>query len=840
MRKYLKICFILLLSVFMIGCASDTEQNGLMETYSYEEGQDTYLLENNELKLTLDPETTYFQVLDKSNGTVWNSNPADGADDALADVQSSKYLQSTLLIVYSDETGINTIYNNFEYSISKKIYTVEQGDGFIKVNYTIGNVQKVYVMPSAIPESRMTLFYDQMDNSSRRKIDNYYRKLDINNLRATDDKGALLEQYPDLAQENIFVLRENTQEHLKKSIEEIFAQVGYTLEDYEEDEARYSKESREENPFFNVSVVYRLEGDNLVVSLPFEDMQWRRDYPLIKIKVLPYLGAGSTGEEGFILVPEGSGGIISFNNGKNMQSAYYTDVYGWDEALLRDSLTDNTRSEYPVFGISKEGGSMLCMLENYGCTASIEADVSGRNHSYNFAAATYTTLHASALNLSAKTDKTVMVFEAEKPAGEIKQRYSFLDTTDYIGMAGAYRSYLMERYPELQVQQESNVPVNITLIGAIDKVKQRLGLPVSVPEALTTYEEAAAILRDLQDSGYRRLSVKYEGWMNGGIKQSVPSKIKTVRELGSRNELKEFIRQAGELDVPVYLGGMTQYAYETGVWDGFVSTRDAARYTSREQVKLYNFSPVYFGVEDWRDSYYLVKPQLILQYMNNLAGAAREYQAGVAFSDIGYLVSADYNPKNLTTRQEVIDLQTAELGSIAAGGTDIMLRGGNDYVLPYAGFITDMNLEGTKYHILDYMVPFYSAAIHGLVDYTGVSLNLSGDYHQAVLNSAENGAGLSFTFMKESSDPLQDTFYTYLFGADYDRWKEEAASIYLRYNEEMGHCFNQYITGHERLAEGVHVTGYEDGTRVYVNYNYEAYEHGGLIIPARDYYVERR
>jgi hypothetical protein len=824
----------------MIGCAGETEQNGLMETYSYEEGQDTYLLENDELKLTLDPETTYFQVLDKSNNTVWYSNPADGANDPLADNQSKKYLQSTLLIVYSNDTGINTIFNNFEFSISKKIYSVEQGDGFIKVNYTIGNVQKVYVMPSAIPESRMMTFYDQMDKSSKRKIDNYYRKLDINNLRATDDKNALLEQYPDLAQENIYVLRENTQEHLKKSIEEIFAQVGYTLEDYEEDEARYSRESREDNPFFNVSVVYRLEGNDLVVSLPFEDMQWRKDYPLIKVKVLPYLGAGSTEEEGFILVPEGTGAVINFNNGKNTQSAYYTDVYGWDEALLRDALTDNTRSEYPVFGISKSNGSMLCMLENYGCTASLEADVSGRNHSYNFAAATYTTLHGSALNLSAKTDKTVMVFEAEKPSGEIRQRYSFLDTTDYIGMAGAYRSYLMARYPELKKQEENGAPVNITLIGAIDTVKQRLGLPVSVPEALTTYKEAADILQDLQDSGYRRLSVRYEGWMNGGIKQSVPTKIKSVSELGSKKTLKDFIRQAREFNVPVYLSGMTEYAYETGALDGFVSTRDAARYTSRERIELYNFSPVYFGIEDWRDSYYLLKPQLTLQYMGNLAKAAKDYEAGVAFSDIGYVVSADYNPKNLTTRQEVIDLQTAELKSIMADGTKVMVRGGNDYALPYASHITDMKLEGTGYHILDYMVPFYSAAIHGLVDYTGVSLNLSGDYHQAVLNSAENGAGLSFTFMKESASTLQDTFYTYLFGTDYDKWKEEAYSIYSRYNEELGHCFNQYITSHERIGEGVYETGYEDGTRVYVNYNYEAYEDGGLLIPARDYYVERR
>ena len=35
------------------------------------------------------------------------------------------------------------------------------------------------------------------------------------------------------------------------------------------------------------------------------------NYPLTKVKLLPYLGAGSTEDEGFALVPDGNGGIIT-------------------------------------------------------------------------------------------------------------------------------------------------------------------------------------------------------------------------------------------------------------------------------------------------------------------------------------------------------------------------------------------------------------------------------------------------------------------------------------------------------------------------------------------------
>ncbi|HWT76825.1 MAG TPA: DUF5696 domain-containing protein [Mobilitalea sp.] len=840
MKRFIKLGLFLVSSVLLTGCAKDEVQNKVIDTYVYVQDKDSYVLENDNLKLTLDPKTTYFQVLDKANNSTWDSNPADAADDALADDQSIKYLQSTLMIEYCDDAGIKAIYNNFEYSINKQIYTVEQGEDYIKVNYTIGDVQKKFVLPTAIPESRLKIFMDKMDASAKRKINDYYRKIDINNLRAEDNKSELLSQYPDLEKECVYVLRDGTQDYLKVKIETIFADAGYTQADYEADEARYSKQSLEDNPYFDISVVYRLDGNDLVVELPFEDMEWNDTYPLTKIKVLPYMGAGSVNDEGFLLVPEGNGGIINFNNGKSEQSSYYTQVYGWDYGIQRDSVIDESRAAFPVFGISKNGSSMLCILEDYGCVATIEADVSGRNHSYNYADATYTTLHSSSLSVSAKTDKSVMVYEAKKPTGEIKQRYRFLGTSSYPSMAGAYRDYLMKKYPELQKKEETSTPVNITLVGAVDEKKQRLGIPVAVPVKLTSYQDAYNILNDLKETGYKNLSIRYSGWMNGGIKQSIPSTIKTISELGSKSKLKKFLNLANESGVPVYLEGMVENAYNKGIFDGFVINRDVAKYSSRQEVKLYDFSPIYYGIEDWNACYYLLKPQLAIDLIQNLADYAQKYSAQVAFTDVGNLVSADYNPKNLVTRQQVIDMQQQELEKVASAGTVIMVNKGNDYTLPYVDYISDMNLSGSKYQIIDYMVPFYTMAIHGLIDYSGTSLNLSGDYQKEILESAESGAGLSFTFMKESTFDLQNSNYTYLFGANYDEWKDEAYAIYSRYEAELGHCFNQYITDHERLADGVFVTSYEDGTKVYVNYNTTDYVNGDITVPARDYKVEGR
>ena len=60
--------------------------------------------------------------------------------------------------------------------------------------------------------------------------------------------------------------------------------------------------------------------------------------------------------------------------------------------------------------------------------------------------------------------------------------------------------------------------------------------------------------------------------------------------------------------------------------------------------------------------------------------------------------------------------------------------------------------------------------------------------------------------------------------------------IYDRFNKELGHVYNQKMVDHEILRNGVTCTTYEDGTKVYVNFNYEDF-YGREFIKARDYKV---
>ena len=805
----------------------------------YEGNGGELVLENDSVKFVLDAETTQFSVTQKDNGTVWYSNPQDADEDPVALPSDIENLKSTLLLTYSTINGVDTLYNNYKYSIAAKNYEIEQGTDFIKVHYSVGEMEKEFMIPKVITEERMLSFMEQMSKTDASNVGDSYKKYDINNLGKKDNREELLEQYPVLETEVIYVLRNGVKDNMKKKLEQYFADAGYTAEDYASDKELDLSESSSSKPVFNISVVYRLEGQDLLVSVPMNDIEYKEDYPLITVNVLPYFGAGTTNEEGYLLVPEGGGSIINFNNGKTAQSSYYSSLYGWDMAQGRDYLVHETRVYYGLFGISKGDSSMLCMLEDGASYAGINADISGRNNSYNFVSANYTLLHREQCDVADKYNGEMFMYEQAIPDETIVQRYRFVDSGSYVDMANVYHDYLEQKYPDAFVKKEdTDVPVAVEILGAVDKVEQICGIPVSRPLALTTYEEAEEMITDLKKSGIEDLSVKLSGWANGGINQKILKKVKLVGRLGSKKDLKNLTSCAAENQVDLYLDGVATYEYDSNLLNGFLVFRDAATFANEKRVKLLPFDKIYYGEQNDQNPYYLLKPEIILQNVENLSKAADTYGgAGISLRDIGYELSADYNQKQLVTRENMKKEQVALLNGIKASGQKIMTNMGNDYTLGVTDFITNMDLNGSGYTILDAAVPFYQIAIHGYVNYAGEALNLTADCEEELLKSAEYGAGLYFSLMDADATELQNTKYTQYFGANYEASKDELFAIYTRYQKELGSVFHQRIVDHAILDSGITLTVYEDGTKVYVNYNYDNVTMDGIEIPARDYLV---
>lgn len=835
---------IILIGIFVVlNYKNVEEEEPVIRVNGFDGITDDIVMENDKLIFTMNPKTTQFSVQVKGTDKIWYSNPEGAEADPLALANEQYNLQSTLLMTYSQSTGLKTDFNSYEYSVEKGLYEIEATDNSVRVKYSIGKIDREFIIPAVCTVDEFNAWLEKMEKKDGNTFRQFYMKYDINKLGKKDDKDALLETYPILAEQPIYALSDGASVAVKEKLEGVFERAGYTMDEYNRDKERRAGETENENPVFNVEMIYTLDGEDLVVSVPLSKLEFQKKYPIYTLSVLPYFGAGTKEQEGFLLVPEGGGALINFNNGKENQAAYYANVYGWDMALSRKAIVNNTRAYFNAFGISHEDGSFLCILESGAPYAAIQADIAGitkgkKLNSYNTVNAIYNISLREEYDVGDIANSQVFVYLEDIPDETIVQRYCFSNETDYSDMALEYREYLMNRYPGvLTANTDTSVPVAIEVVGAVDKVKQILGVPVSRPLELTTFEEASEMLTTIYNEGMKNMSVKYTGWSNGGVNQKIMKKAKVVSALGNKKDLKNLSDTLSGMNVDFYLEGVTNYAYDSGLLNGFFSFTDAAKTLAKQRAVIPVYSQVTYSKRDGVDDYYLLHADLIDETTDVLSQAAAGFNAGVAFRDIGEDLSSDFYKKAPVSRQQAMERQVAKLKQISDAGQKICINMGNNYAAVYSDLITNMDLQGTSYTILDRSVPFYELVLHGYVDYTGDPLNLAGNFEEELLNSVEYGAGLQFSLMKESPFTLQKTLYTEYYGSDYDAVHDKMMDVYNRYNAELGHTFNQEMTDHFICSQDVSCTVYKDGTKVYVNYGYNSASVDGVTVPARDYKV---
>ena len=852
-KKIIRRLIVWLIAVIALACLvvfvfvpiySEREKSSGREPHLvfYEGDGNNVVIENERLLLEMDAATTQFKITSKDTGKVWLSNPEGRDKDPIAHGVNSDFLSSTLNLTYTI-SGSETELNNYRYSMVNQNFNIyKENDTTIRIEYAIGKIERTYFIPIAITKERFKELTGKMSGGDKKKVSSFYSLYDAKQLGKASNLEELKSMYPAIEEGNLYILKANTDTKSKEKIESYFSKIGYDQEQYEIDMQNVEQKEENHGPYFNATMILQLDGDQLVVEVPYNEIKYEAEYPLTYVSVLPMFGAAGMDEEGFIFIPEGSGGIIKYNNGKLSQNAYYANLYGWDYGMERTEAVSETENTFAVFGMGQPDGSFICTVEGASSYGGICADIAGRFNSFNTVYCKYNLIHYGQFKLSSRTNEQVLMYENTIPDDTIIQRYCFVDTDNYVGMAEAYGDYLRSKPEFKQEQADPEVPIHVELIGAINKTIQRFGVPVDSVIPVTTFSEAQDIMDELLADGIKHLNIRMTGWSNGGVRQKVLTSVHTVGQLGGDSGLKKLIADAKDKGVSVYLDGISCFAYKSGLAEGFIPTLQAARFTTREIVRLYPYYIVTYQQMDTAEEfeYYLVKPRISNDYANNLLNGVKDRSAsGIAFRDIGNLLSADYNKNDTVTREEVKQMNVGILQKAQDLGMKISIKKGNDYAIAYADLITDMNLTGRKYAIIDQAVPFYQIALHGLRNYTGEAINLSGDYQNALLESAEYGAGLNFSFMKADTSILQDSAYSCYTGGSYDRWKEDARQMILRYQEDMSGLNSLRITGHKFITNDVHMTTYEDGTNVYVNYGRMDFKQGSLIIPGRDYLVER-
>ncbi|MGI6611169.1 MAG: DUF5696 domain-containing protein [Limnochordia bacterium] len=580
---------------------------------------------------------------------------------------------------------------------------------------------------------------------------------------------------------------------------------------------------------FQIPVEYRLGENYMEARIPDDLLLETSTYALVTIELVPFFGAATDDDTGYMVIPDSSGAVTYFKKEHPRYARQFQEfAYGPDEVRfygMRDffiAFNQARRQVFgPYFGLVNGSQAFLGLVTEGDFDVKINAAPSGYIVDFYRASAEFQVRKEYSAFL-ART-RQVQTTESRRIGTDRAVRWYLLTDEDanYVGMANTYRDYLKEKYNVVgRLGLKDDVaPIHIRLTNAVLKG----GLILDELIKMTTFDQARTIVESLQASGVNNMDVTLVGWTQKGVDGIVPRHWPPERALGGATALSDFAHWATERGVDVFLEDNFLDANQNN--GGFSPRNDVVRTAAKTPVhsgRRFLISPVVAYTKFGRE------------YIPKMADLG---VAGLDLKKLGELLIYD---RNDTARAERADTAAAWL-NIAALARKLMgrvsVQGGNAFFLAVADKVTNAPIDESTHVFVDHSIPFYQIVVHGLVPVYGYPSNLRNDPRKEYLRMVEYGMLPMFELTYEDSALLRDTSYAMLFSSQFDTWVDTVKEEFEAVNVGMGMLQRLSIVAHGQIAPNVFETGYEDGTNVIVNYNDYPYVSDSVTVPALDYLI---
>lgn len=587
-----------------------------------------------------------------------------------------------------------------------------------------------------------------------------------------------------------------------------------------------------------VPVKYTLNDNYLAVSVDTKEIIERNgDKIATDISLLTTFGAADSEEEGYFVIPDGSGALINFNNGKAGYKIYQGKVYGNDITAVKTTKPTTSQPIYlPMFGIVKNDGGLLVVADKGDTCATINTYVGAQNKtSYNSCYFDFE-IRTSDEYLMGGESNPLKVFEKRGiKVPEIEVRYYPVSDTgkvDYIDIADAYRNYLMDSEGVTKSAAADKTALYVDFYGGTLKTETVLGLPVTMQHKTTSFKDAKNILGQLKNMDVDNIVVQYNQWTTADIKEQVSDKAKAASKLGGNGAFEDLMDYAKINDITIY-PAVDNLTFKTG--KGYWTATDTAIRVSNAYSRQIEYDLAH-GVEN---KYYkamsLLSPRKYAKVFDNLADSYKKQ--GLSTISVGSATTVIYGDYGRTTisremfknnlQEYMADLQSS-VGSILADGA-------NAYVLKYVDHVSNVPLNSSKYDLFDVEIPFYQIVMSGLKPVSSTAVNGDAQIADLVLSAVASGTNVRFDFVADEANELKDTKYDKYYYADYRYWVEDAAGCYKFANEVLSDVAGNQITEYNILSDDEVETVYANGTKTVVNFADKTVTKNGNKISLYDY-----
>lgn len=547
---------------------------------------------------------------------------------------------------------------------------------------------------------------------------------------------------------------------------------------------------------------YELTAQGLKVKIPSKGIHEDGAFVIYSLDLLPYFGASLGKEGGYLLVPDGPGGLIRFDkNHASVSRGYVHDVYGneitndmnWSRTGRRENIT------FPVFGLKNGEHAFVAIMTKGEDSASVAAMAPGLKSSFFnvYSSQTYREEYLYRMSKLATPSKAI---QKQRLNRDREVEYRFLNHKDanYVGMANAYRTYLEENEQLTeQLASVDHIPLYLKIMGGnYEKAFGRIRYVTS-----TTFQQAGEIIESLQTNGIPSINAIYYGWQNQGD-YNMRRRFPIEAELGGEEGAASFLKQMKNKGVPVSF-------FEDQQWvdsdSDFSAKTDAIR----------GIDGTTFVDEDW----YIAKPEYTaIRAIETIDKLKKLGASGVFLSGVADLIFNDYEPTGIQTREYTKTIYNGILKYAQEQLGNAGVFRGYAYALGQVSYIDGLPSSSSYDFMIDDTIPFYPIVLHGYVPYTFDEGNLRDDTEAEFLKAIEYGALPSFFVTHDDSRKLKNTPSNFLYSSRFDKWERRIEMEYKQF-DALSALYNQRIINHEQLGNNRYATTYEDGSRVIVDYN---------------------
>lgn len=572
-----------------------------------------------------------------------------------------------------------------------------------------------------------------------------------------------------------------------------------------------------------------LEKGRLSVEIDYDSVKETGDHKLLEIAVLPFFGCAAPEDNGYFLLPDGSGALVDFHGGKAAYGQYVKDVYGADEYSESQFVVRNGEViSLPIIGACFKNADKSCgyltLIEEGAGNAKLILDPyqwksNYENAYFNFMYRDHQ--KETALDRTYAEVSYELLAKQRIEGGCIRLGIDFLsEKAEYTDMANVLRGKL-EKAGLKEEYREGSLVVDV--YNTVSKMGYTLGFPHKKSFCVTDFDQTAQILKDFSEAS---VDLRLLGWdKDGALEGKIRTGYKPASSAGGKKGLNALYKAAEKQGAKIYLNEEVS-RFQKSAW-GYTTFLDGAKGLSEKTVRLLPYLRSTLAQKTTAAPTYLLKVEKLVPTVEKMLKKLPKEVEGIALSSLAKAPYVDYAKTYFDKESTVGEMETAI--KKAADKKKIYADAPSWYTLPYLSVAANLPNESSNSDIFECSVPFLQLVLRGYMTTSSDSLNLCGEPQFNLLKAIESGMGLKFTFIGDYKE-LSSTSLNTLYGATYSMWRDDALSYFGEWKKAMKGLETKKIVDHETVAEGVVVTTYENGEKIVVNYNDSAYTYESVEV----------